>query len=118
MAGLVCFFGVKAFLISAIVTAKISCPYFLVSHASRAAPIIQMFIILSELRSSAVSYVGSSSSVSGSVSDSGSGSLSIFFIVGYQSFWCFYVTCLSFCLIQSGVVLKINSCGSADISDF
>jgi len=79
----VCFFGAKAFLILIIVTAKISYLCFLVSLASGAALIIQMSIILSELRSSTVSYVSSSSSVFGSVSDSGLSSLSILFIVGY-----------------------------------
>jgi len=116
--GSVCFFGAKAFSISAIVIAKISCPCFLASHASEAAPIIQMSIVLSELKSSAVSYVGSSSSVSGLVLNSGSGSSSILFIIKYQSFWCFYVTCLGFYLVWGGTVLKINSCGSADIPDF
>jgi len=76
-----------------------------------------MSIVLSELRLSTVSYVGSSSLVSGLVSDLGLGSLSILFIVGYQSFWCFHVTCLSFCLVWGGTVLKINSYGSADIPD-
>jgi len=116
--GSVCFFGAKAFSISVIVIAKISCLYFLISLANRAAPIIQMSIVLSELRLSAVSYINSFSSVSGSVSDSGLGSLSILFIIEYQSFWCFYVIYLSFCLVWGGIVLKINSYGSADIPDF
>ena len=77
-----------------------------------------MSIVLSELRLSAVFYIGFSFSVSGSVSDLGSGFSSILFIIGYQSFWCFYIIYLSFCLVQSGTVLKINSCDSADISDF
>ena len=76
-----------------------------------------MSIVLSELRLSVVFYIGSSSSASDSVLDLGLGSLSILFIIGYQSFWCFCVTCLSFCLVWGGTVLKINSCGSADISD-
>jgi len=113
--GSMCFFGTKAFLISVIVTAKILCLCFLASCASGAALIIQMSIVLNELRSSAVSYVGSSSSAS--VSDLGLSSSSILFIIGYQSFWCFCVTCLSFCLVWGGAVLEINSCGSADISD-
>ena len=113
-----CFFGTKAFSISAIVTAKISCLCFLVSYASRAVPMIQMFIVLNELRSSMVSYINSSSSVFGSVSDLGSSSLSILFIIGYQFFWYFCVICLSFCLVQSGIVLKINFCGLTDIRDF
>jgi hypothetical protein len=40
VAGLVYFFGAKAFLISAIVTAKISCLCFLASHTSGVAPMI------------------------------------------------------------------------------
>ena len=86
MAESVCFFGAKAFSISVIITAKISYLCFLASHASRAAPIIQIFIVLNELRSSVVSYIGSSSSVSGLVSDLGLDSSSILFIIGYQSF--------------------------------
>ena len=82
----VCFFSAKTFSISVIITAKISCLCFLASHASRAAPIIQMFIVLSELKSSAVFYINSSSSVSDLVSGSGSGSSSILFIIKYQSF--------------------------------
>jgi len=67
---------------------------------------------------SAVSYVDFSlASGSVSVSDSGSGSSSILFIVGYQFLWYFCVTCSSFCLVQSGTVLRVNSCGSADIPD-
>ena len=84
MTGSMCFFGAKAFLISAIITIKILCLCFLASHANRAALIIQISIVLSELRLSAVSYVGSSSSAS--VLDLGSGSSSILFIIGYQSF--------------------------------
>jgi len=86
MAELVCFFSAKAFLISAIVTAKISCLCFLASHASRAALIIQISIVLNKLRLSTVSYISFSSLASGSVLDSGSGSSSILFIIKYQSF--------------------------------
>ena len=88
MAGLVCFFNVKAFLMSAIVTVKIVCSGFLTSHTNGVALIIWMSRVLSELWSSIVSYAGSSlvsGSVSGSVSStelvSNSGSLSILFIV-------------------------------------
>jgi len=81
-----CFFSAKAFLISVIVITKILYLCFLASYASGAALIIQMSIILSELRLSTVFYINFFSSVSGSVSDSGSGSSSILFIIGYQSF--------------------------------
>src|ERR1700733_1418798 len=50
MAGLVCFFGVKAFLILAIITAKIICLGFLVSYASKVALIMQISSILSLFR--------------------------------------------------------------------
>ena len=91
MAGLVCFFGTKAFLISAIITAKIVCLGFIVSYTNRVALIMQIFRVLSLLRSSIVFYVVSYlilGSILGikSVLDLGSGSLSILFIVGYQSF--------------------------------
>ena len=49
MAGLVCFFGAKAFLISAIVTVKIMYLGFLVNYISGVALIIWIFIVLSEL---------------------------------------------------------------------
>ena len=73
IAGLVCFFSAKAFLISAIIMVKIIYLGFLVSHASRVALIIQISRILSLFRSSIVSYLGLDS-------------LSIYFIVRYQSF--------------------------------
>jgi len=82
----VCFFGAKAFSISVIVIAKILCLCFLASHASGAALIIQMSIVLSELKLSAVSYIDSSFSASGLVLDLGLSSLSILFIIRYQSF--------------------------------
>jgi len=56
--GLVCFFSIKAFLILAIITAKIIYLGFLVSCASRAALIIWIFRVLSLLRLSIVSYLG------------------------------------------------------------
>jgi len=40
MAGLVCFFGARAFLISAIITVKIVYLGFLASYTNRVAPII------------------------------------------------------------------------------
>ena len=91
MAGLVCFFSAKAFLISAIVTAKIIYLGFLVSHINRVAPIMRISRVLSSLRLSIVSYIVSYLGlglVLGKklVLDLGLGSLSIFFIVEYQSF--------------------------------
>ena len=89
--GSVYLFSAKAFLISAIVTAKIVYSGFLASRASRVAPIIQISRVSSLFGSSIVSYIVSysgSGSVLGikSVLDSGLGSLSILFIVRYQSF--------------------------------
>ena len=78
MAGLVYFFSAKAFLISAIITAKIVYSGFLASYASGVALIIQISKVLSLFRSSMVSYLGL-----GLVLDLGLGSLSILFIVGY-----------------------------------
>jgi hypothetical protein len=88
MAGLVCFFGTKAFLISAIITAKIVYLGFIASYTSRVALIIQISRVLSLFGSSIVSYIVSYSGlglVLGTelVLDLGSGSLSILFIVGY-----------------------------------
>jgi hypothetical protein len=87
----VCFFSAKAFLISAIVIAKIVYSGFLASRASGVAPIMQISRVLSLFGSSIVSYIVSclgSGLVLGikSVLDLGLGSLSILFIVGYQSF--------------------------------
>jgi hypothetical protein len=73
---------------SATITAKIVCSGFIASRASGVAPIMQTSRVSSLFESSIVSYVGSYSGL-GSVlgielvSDLGSGSLSIFFIVGY-----------------------------------
>ena len=78
MAGLVCFFSTKAFLISAIITAKIVYLGFLTSRASGVALIMQISKVLSLFRLSIVSYLGL-----GLVLDLGLGSLSILFIVGY-----------------------------------
>ena len=44
-----CFFGAKAFLISAIVTGKIIYLDFLASYINKVALIMQIFIVLSEL---------------------------------------------------------------------
>ena len=66
----------------AIVTVKIVCLGFLASYISGVALIMRIFIVLSELWSSAVSYIGFSLA-SSSVLNLGLGSLSIFFIVKY-----------------------------------
>jgi hypothetical protein len=84
----VCFFSAKAFLISATITAKIVYSGFIASHTSGVALIIQISRVSSLFKSSIVSCVGSCLGlglVSGIelVLDSGLGSLSIFFIVGY-----------------------------------
>ena len=79
-----CLFSAKAFLISAIVTAKIVCSGFLASRASGVAPIMQISKVLSLFRSSVVSYSGSGLVLDIElVLDLGSGSSSILFIVGY-----------------------------------
>ena len=88
MVGLVYLFSTKAFLISAIVIAKIIYSGFLASRASRVALIIQISRVLSSFRLSIVSYIVSYlglGSVLGIelVLDLGSGSLSILFIVRY-----------------------------------
>ena len=88
MVGSVCFFSAKAFLISATVTAKIMCLGFLASCASRVAPIMQIFSILSLFRSSIVSYIVSCLGLGLVLSTElvlnlGLGSLSILLIVGY-----------------------------------
>jgi hypothetical protein len=88
VAGLVYFFSAKAFLILAIVTAKIVYLGFLASRASRVAPIMQISRVLSLFRSSTVSYIGFYSGLGLVLSielvlDSGLGSLRILFIVGY-----------------------------------
>ena len=88
MVGLVCLFSAKAFLISAIVIAKIVYSGFLASRASGVALIIQISRVLSSFGLSIVSYVVSYLDlglVLGTelVLDLGLGSLSILFIVGY-----------------------------------
>jgi hypothetical protein len=84
----VCFFSAKAFLISATITVKIVCLGFIVSRTSGVALIMQISRVLSLFKSSIVSYVGSCLGLGlvlgmELVLDSGLGSLSIFFIVGY-----------------------------------
>jgi len=88
MVGLVCFFGAKAFLISAIVIVKIMYSSFLVSRTSGVAPIMWISKVLSELKSSLVSCIVSYLGlglvlVTELVLDLGLGSLSILFIVEY-----------------------------------
>jgi hypothetical protein len=84
----VCFFSAKAFLISATIIAKIVYSGFIVSYTSGVALIIQISRVLSLFKLSIVSYIGSYLGLGlvlgmELVLDSGSGSLSIFFIVGY-----------------------------------
>jgi len=80
----VCFFGTKAFLISAIVTAKIIYLGFLASYANGVAPIMRISRVPSSFGSSIVSYLGLGLVLgTESVSDLGLGSLSILFIIGY-----------------------------------
>ena len=82
--GLVYFFSTKAFLILAIITAKIVYLGFLASRASGVALIIQTSKVLSLFRLSIVSYLGLGLVLDIElVLDLGSGSLSILFIVGY-----------------------------------
>jgi hypothetical protein len=88
MAGLVYFFSTKAFLILAIVTAKIICSGFLASRASGVALIMQISRVLSLFGLSLVSYIVSYLGLGlvlgiELVLDLGSGSLSILFIVRY-----------------------------------
>ena len=88
MVGLVCLFSAKAFLISAIVTAKIVCLGFLASRTSGVALIMQISRVLSSFGSSIVSYIVSYSGLGlvlgiELVLDLGSSSLSILFIVRY-----------------------------------
>jgi len=91
MAGLICFFSAKAFLISAIITAKIIYSSFLASYTSGVAPIIYISKVLSGFKLSLVSYIVSYLVLGlvlniELVLDLGSGSLSILFIVEYQFF--------------------------------
>ena len=84
MAGLVYFFSTKAFLISAIITAKIIYSGFIASYTNRVALIMQISKVSGLFRSSTVSYLGLGSVLDIElVLDLGLGSLSILFIVGY-----------------------------------
>ena len=89
MAGLVCFFSAKAFLILAIITAKIIYLGFLASYANGVALIIRISRVLSLFRLSIASYIASYLALGlvlgiELVLDLVLGSLSIFFIVEYQ----------------------------------
>ena len=88
IAGLVCFFSTKAFLISAIITAKIVYLGFIASYTNRVALIMQISRVLSLLMSSIVFYVVSYLILDlilgiELVLDLGLGVLSILFIVEY-----------------------------------
>ena len=79
-----CFFGAKAFLISAIITAKIIYLGFIASRANRVALIIQISKVLGLFGSSIVSYLGLGLVLDIElVLDLSLDSLSILFIVGY-----------------------------------
>jgi len=82
------FFSTKAFLISAIIIAKIVYLGFLTSYTSGVTLIIWIFKVLSELKSSLVSYMVSYLTLNlilgiELILGSGLGSLSILFIIGY-----------------------------------
>jgi len=78
------FFGIKAFLILAIVIAKIIYLDFVASCASGVAPIMRISRVPSSLGLSIVSYLGLGSVLGIKlVLDLGSGSLRILFIVEY-----------------------------------
>ena len=79
-----CFFSAKAFLISAIVTAKIVYLGFLANYANRVALIMRISRVPSSLGLSIVSYLGLGLVLGTKlVLDLGSGSLRILFIVEY-----------------------------------
>ena len=107
--GLVYFFSAKAFLIPAIVIAKIIYLGFLASRANRAAPIIQMSRVLSELQLSIVSYLALGLVLGIElVLNLDLGSLSILFIVEYQFPQYLYILSLSFYLVQGSIVVRIS----------
>jgi len=84
MAGLVYFLSAKAFLISAIIIAKIVCLGFLASCANGVALIMRISRVPSSLELLVVSYLGLGSVLgTESVLDLGLGSLRILFIVEY-----------------------------------
>jgi len=80
----VCFFGAKAFLILAIVIVKTIYLGFLASYTNGVALIMRIFRVPSSFSLSVVSYSGLGLILGMElVLDSGSGSLSILFIIGY-----------------------------------
>jgi len=80
----VCFFSAKAFLILAIVTAKIIYLGFLASYTNRVALIMRIFRVLSLLKLSIVPYLGLGLVLDTKlILDLGLGSLSILFIIEY-----------------------------------
>jgi len=84
IAGLVCFFSAKAFLILAIVIVKIIYLGFLISCVNGVALIMRISRVLSLFSSSVVSYLGLGLVLGIElVLDLGLGSLSILFIIGY-----------------------------------
>ena len=98
------------------------CLGFLASYTSGVALIIQIFSILSLFRLFIVSYIVSYLGLGlvlgiELVLDLGLGSLSILFIVGYQSFQYFWVLSLSFYLVQDGVVVWVSLWGLVGIPD-
>jgi len=118
MAGLVCFFSAKAFLILAIIIAKIVYSGFLANYANGVALIMWISKVLSKFRLSLVSYIISClylGLVLGTelVLDLGSGSLSILFIVEYQFFWYFCILSLGlgFCLVWGDIVVRVGLYG-------
>ena len=79
-----CFFSAKAFLILAIVTAKIVYLGFLASYTNRVALIMRISRVPSLFGSSIVSYLDLGLVLGIElILDLGSGSLSILFIIGY-----------------------------------
>ena len=83
---------------------------------------MQISSVLSLFRLSIVSYIVSYLGLGlilgiKSVLDLGLGSLSILFIVGYQSFQYFQVLSLSFYLVQGGVVVWVSLQGLVGIPD-
>ena len=109
-----CFFSTKAFLISAIIIAKIIYLGFLVSYASGVALVMRISRVLGLLRSSIVYYTVSYSALGLVLSielvlNLGLGSLNILFIVEYQFSWYLYILSLSFYLVYGSAVVKISS---------
>src|SRR6266700_6977639 len=116
MAGLVCYFGAKAFLMSAIVMAKIIYLGFLARCTSGVTLIIWIFRVSGKLWLSTVSYIGFSSvSALGTGLVLNLGSLSIFFIIKYQFFLYFCMVSLSFCLALGGIMFRVDLWGLAGI---